>query len=269
MNAVFVIVVGASLAVGLVANHRLRDRLLTSDDPGPSVADVIGQALTLAVLFLAFVLVGASDSYSRAETAAGAEADVVDHMFELANYGPDPQRQDIQAGLVCYTRAIVAYEWKNMGRGRAPEASHWSTGIRDSFAQLGRVDDERSQTLFSMLVDADRDRSTARRERINEATNTTPAAVYAIVLVTVAVSICAFAFAIPRRRNRAHVATLLILSLLLLSTLVLVRELELPFNGLARIGPSAMLDTAGDIGADYADAYGPAGLPCDRTGRAR
>jgi len=144
----------AAVVVGLIANRRLRPRLLPDEQDSMSLSDVINQALTLAVVFLAFVLVGNSESYDRARQAAVAEAGVVDHVFELAEYAPEPQRRQIQGAMVCYARAVVAYEWPHMDLGRSKIASMWSIRVRDNFRSI-----ERSDSLFQLIDEADQQRS--------------------------------------------------------------------------------------------------------------
>src|SRR5918997_149879 len=123
----------AALIAGLLL-RRLAGREI--GEPDTTMADLASQGLTLAILFIAFVLVDASASYNRASAAATAEADVVDHMYELAEYAPEPQRRQLAASTVCYARAILHHEWPAMERGRSPVASQWSTRLRRIFAQL-------------------------------------------------------------------------------------------------------------------------------------
>jgi hypothetical protein len=258
-------VVAVTIAVVLgVALNRLTRRRTSDPDVGPTITDIASQALALAVLFLAFVLVDSSASYSRAAQAAVAEADVVDHMFELAAYSPEPQRQRIEGAVVCYARAILAYEWDQMDRGRSPVASVWSTRIRDTFAQIKEVD----SGVFQMLVDADRARSTARRDRIVEETSSTPTTVTALMIITLALSLGAFAFGLPRRNNRGHVVVLAAVTLVLCGALLLIHDLEHPFSGPTHIAATAMRDTAADDAEDYLGTYPAASLRCDHNGKA-
>jgi Protein of unknown function (DUF4239) len=252
---------GAAVVVALIAGLVLR-RVARRDigEPDTVMADLAAQGLTLAILFLAFVLVDAAESYTRASAAATAEADVVDHIYELAEFAPEPQRRQLTAATVCYARAIVHHEWSTMDRGRSAVASGWSTRLRRVFAQMPT-----DSNLFEMLVKADSQRSQARRDRITEQTTSTPDLVIALMIGSLAVSVGAMAFAIPRRRP-GHAATLVAVVLLLVATLLLIEDLERPFTGLASVGPEAIVDAAADDSEDYRVDYPQVPLPCDDTG---
>ncbi|AXB42359.1 hypothetical protein [Amycolatopsis albispora] len=128
----------AAVLAGWLANRLIRGR--TEDDDVPSRKDMTSPIETLAVLVLAFVLVAAAESFSEADEAATAEAGVVDHMFETADYAPEPVRQRLQAGTVCYARAVGELEWPAMADGRnSPAPSVWTTGFRESFKAWTRA----------------------------------------------------------------------------------------------------------------------------------
>lgn len=253
----------AAVVVALIAGFVLRrfaDREV--GEPDTTMADLAAQGLTLAILFIAFVLVDASASYTRASAAATAEADVVDHMYELAEFAPEPQRRQLAAATVCYARAILRHEWTAMDRGRSPVASEWSTRLRRIFAQLPA-----DSSLFELLVAADSQRSHARRERITEQTTSTPDLVLALMVASLVVSVGAMAFAVPRRRQ-GHASTLVAVTMLLALTILLIEDLERPFTGLASVEPIAITDVAADDSEDYTADYPTVSLPCDETGRA-
>lgn len=259
MGLSILVVVAAALLLGLAANKMFRSRVL--DDDGPAVTDILGQALTLAVLFMAFVLVEASGSFAAARSAATAEADAVDKLFETAEYLPEPYRKQVTGKVVCYSRAIIEFEWDHMDAGRASQASVWSSGLRKDFKQVY----DQQMPLFEFLISADEDRSTSRRERLEVATPKTPALVYTLMLVTLGLSVAGYTFTVGRRRRKAQLASVLLLTLLLTAGLLLIRELERPFGGLAVVTDAQMVDTRDDISEDFQDAYG-ATLPCDDVG---
>lgn len=260
---VSVAVLVAAVVAGLVANRLTRSRVGDQDN-GVAITDLAGPALTLAILFLAFVLVESAESFSRAGAAAVAEADVVDHIFELGLYAREPQRQLIAGAVVCYARAIEHHEWSNMDKGRSLIASTWSTRVRSVFAEL-KADDS---TLFEMLVQADKDRSSARRERITEESLDTPAAVSGLTVSALAISLGVFAYAIPRRKNAGQIGTLIAVTLLLSGSLLLIHDLKHPFSGFTAIAPVAIQDAGIDDAEDYFGDYPDKPLPCDDTGQA-
>lgn len=259
--AIFTAVVAAIL-LGMAASRFARRR--HPDDADPAVPEALGHAISLAVLFLAFVLVENSQSFSRARAAANAEADTVDHMFEVAGYGPQPFRQEIQGTLVCYARAIRTYEWTEAENGEfAPDVSVWSNGLR---APLGGLV-EKNSTLFEMLTDADKERATQHQNRVLEAGGTTPGPVYGLMVVILMVAVMGFAASLPKTNLRLHLAALAVLSILLTATLLLIMDLERPFSGLTKIKPEAMSLISRELESEYSEAFGASHLPCDNTGR--
>ncbi|WP_406863724.1 hypothetical protein ABZO31_26145 [Streptomyces sp. HUAS MG47] len=256
----------AALVVGLLANRVRSNRTADeTEDAEASVSDLVSPLETLAVLLVAFVIVVAAESFSAANTAVGAEAGRVDQLYEVADYAPEPQRERLQAAAVCYARAIPAAEWPAMAEdaGPSPRASEWSTEFRASFKELAHRED----TTFELLVQADDERSTARHTRLGEATPAIPTVVYWFMVLSLAATVGAFAFGLPRRRGPAHLLLLCVLAALLTGSLLLIQDLDRPFDGRIRISDQAMRDTAGDISEDFAADHPRATLPCDEGGR--
>jgi hypothetical protein len=115
-----------ALALGLFFNWLLKRRRHLEPGGEPiTTSDLTSPMETLAVLLLAFVLVVAAESYSAADEAVRSEAVVVEHLFEYAEFAPEPAAQTLQGVTVCYTRAVLAHEWAQMeeGSGLSPVPS--------------------------------------------------------------------------------------------------------------------------------------------------
>ncbi|WP_327072099.1 DUF4239 domain-containing protein [Kitasatospora purpeofusca] len=257
------IVIAAALVAGFLTNRFLRSRLMGADAEGVSARGLLDPLLTLAVLVLAFVMVMAAESFGSAEKSARTEAGMVDHLFEVAEYAPAAQRQAIQADIVCYTRAVHAVEWPAMVRGQGSTApSVWTTDLRQHLKEMNPND-----AVFEILVDADRERSEARQNRIAEATPAVPPAFSWFMLISLAVTLAALAFCLPRKRRGAEIMMLLVLTGLLTGSLLIIRDIDRPYDGLIAIQPTAIDGTNTDVTEDYIAAYGPASLPCGLEGR--
>jgi hypothetical protein len=253
----------AALVAGLLAHNYRRRRAIQEADDG-SVSDLISPLETLAVLLVAFVIVVAAESYGTASTAADTEASRIDHLYEVADYAPPAQRQYIQATAICYIRAVRAHEWPLMtdGGGASPKVSVWSTRLRTGFEPLAALPDDR----FQLLVQADDDRSKARHARIAEATPAIPPVVYWFMVISLAATIGAFAFGLPAARTRGHLVLLATLTVLFTGSLLLIHDIDRPFDGHISISDTAMSETAADISADYDRDHPDAALPCDAEG---
>ncbi|MDI3407370.1 bestrophin-like domain [Streptomyces cavernicola] len=260
MVLVIVIAVLALLA-GLAANRWLRPRLVSDNDDGMAVKDLVGPLLTLTVLLLAFVLVTASGSYGKAEVASRGEARAVDKIVEIAEYAPAGPKARIQADAVCYSRAVRTQEWPAMADGKSsPAPSVWSTDLRKTFRPL------QGEPSFGMLVAADNERSEEREERLTQATPSVPSAILWFLLITLTVTVVALGVCLPRRNNRGQIMTLVVITGLLTTTLCIIRDVDRPFGGITDVDPTAITETERQATRDYTAHHGLAGLPCDENG---
>ncbi|MEU9706480.1 hypothetical protein [Streptomyces sp. NPDC047981] len=260
---VLVIVVALlALLAGLAANRWLRPRLVhADDDEGMAVKDLVGPLLTMTVLLLSFVLVTANGSYGKAEVASRGEARALDQLVETAEYAPATERARIQAGAVCYARAVRVQEWSAMADGNgSPAPNVWSTGFRETFEDLA------GQPVFGMLVAADNKRSDEREERLTQATSSIPSTIFWFLLATLVITVTAIGICLPRRNNRGQIVTLVVITALLTTALVIIRDVDRPFGGIIDIAPTAIAETERQAQRDFA-VNGPAAhLPCDAEG---
>lgn len=253
-----------ALLAGLLCNRILRRR--AGDDDAPSVTDLISPLETLAVLILAFVLVGAAESYSEAENAAAAEASAVDHLFETAEYVPTRYGEPIQAATVCYARAVQHQSWPAMRDGTdTAVASIWTSDLRTHFTAMA-ADPTSDDTVFEILVGTDKERADARQSRINESTPAIPDIVYWFMALTLAVTVAAYAYSIRLRGRGGHIVGVAVLTALFVASLLLIADVDSPFSGAIRIDPVSMIVTEQDITEDFAEVYGVDRLPCDDRG---
>ncbi|MFE1777033.1 hypothetical protein [Streptomyces sp. NPDC059008] len=257
-----IVIVAAALVLGLAANRLLRRRLPGEEAEALSMRDLVEPLQTLAVLVLAFVLVMAAESYSKAEDAARVEAAAVDNLYEVADYAGPQTRQQIQAHVVCYARAVLRSEWPSMVEGeRSSAPSVWANSFRTDFKAMSQ------DPRFDMIVDADQKRHEGRYDRLAQSTPAIPGVIFWFMLITLAVTVIALAFTLPVKRRGTEITTLVILTALLTASLLIIYDVDRPFGGLVSISPTEMTITQQDIDHDYADTYGKSKLPCDAQGR--
>lgn len=123
-----VLILAAAVCVGLavcIVGKRHGDK-----EDGKSALDVLGATSLLAALLVAIVLSDAGTSYSAARSAAKAEADTVDNLYESAEYVEMPARQAIQGAALCYARTVIGPEWDAMARGNTSSVLSKWTGTR-------------------------------------------------------------------------------------------------------------------------------------------
>ncbi|MFK4070350.1 hypothetical protein [Streptomyces sp. NPDC029674] len=259
-----IVVAVVALCAGLAANRFLRPRLMSDDDAGMAVKDLVGPLLTLTVLLLAFVLVTASGSYSKAEIASRGEARALDQLTEVAEYAPPAERERVQADTVCYARAVRSQEWPAMADGKGSAApSVWSTDVRRSFRGL------EGKPVFGMLIAADNKRSDEREERLTQATASIPSAIFWFLLATLTITVVALAICLPRRNKRGQVIVLTVITALLTATLCIIRDVDRPFGGIINVESTAITEVERQATRDFLTHHKAADLPCDNKGDRR
>lgn len=96
-----------AVAAGIGLKYAPSSRDAEKQTGGADVLEVLGTTALIAGLLIGFVLSGASTSYSSASTAARAEADTVETLYESAEFVKQPYRQRLQVAAVCYARAVA------------------------------------------------------------------------------------------------------------------------------------------------------------------
>ncbi|MFH8469091.1 hypothetical protein [Streptomyces sp. NPDC017991] len=263
--ALVIIVAVLALLAGLAANRWLRPRLLNiGDDEGMAVKDLVGPLLTMTVLLLSFVLVTANGSYGKAEVASRGEARALDQLVETAEYASAAERARVQAGAVCYARAVRVQEWPAMADGNgSPAPSVWSTDFRQSFKALA------GQPVFGMLVAADNKRSDEREERLTQATSSIPGTIFWFLLATLVLTVTALGICLPRRNNRGQILTLVVITALLTTALVIIRDVDRPFGGIISVAPTAITEAERQAERDFTANHPASDLPCNADGDRR
>ncbi|MFF0747633.1 hypothetical protein [Streptomyces sp. NPDC004267] len=257
-----IVVAVIALLAGLAANRWLRPRLLSEDDgTGMAVKDMVGPLLTMTVLLLSFVLVTANSSYGKAEVASRGEARALDQLVESAEYAPAVQRARIQAGAVCYARAVREQEWPAMSDGHgSPAPSVWSADFRQTFHSL------QGTPVFGMLVAADNKRSDERDERLTQASASIPSAIFYFLLATLVITVMALGICLPRKNNRGQLITLTVITALLTTMLVIIRDVDRPFGGIINVEPTAITEVERQATRDFLAHHQATPLPCDAKG---
>ncbi|MEV0319403.1 hypothetical protein ACIBKX_37810 [Streptomyces sp. NPDC050658] len=96
--------------------------------------------------------------------------------------------------------------------------------------------------------------------------------VLTIVIIAIAADSVCYARAVvakewPTMDSRPAIATLAIFTALLTASLLMIRDVDRPYQGLIKVDSISMTVTSQDISADFASAYGEGKLPCDEQGQ--
>ncbi|MGK5642791.1 DUF4239 domain-containing protein [Streptomyces sp. URMC 126] len=260
-----VVVAVCALLAGVFGRRPLRRQLAAIETPNLTVRDFILPLQALTVFVLAYVLVTASSSHSRAEEAVRQEARILDHMYEAADFVPAAPRQRLQGDIACYVRAVRHQEWPAMAHGRGSSAPEtWS---RDVHGTLRGVDTK--STPFGQLVSAEEKRDEARQTRIAESTPTIPGPVYWLMLASLAVLVINLGLCLPATKNLTVTCGLVVFTALLTATLLATRDVDRPFGGVIQIKATPLTVLEDRLSREYTATYREAGPPCREDGGRR
>jgi Protein of unknown function (DUF4239) len=265
---IVVLTVGAlALAVVLgLAIKRFTSSDASADDKNAAdVPRVLGSTALLAGLLIAIVLSGASSSYSAARSAAKAEADTIDTMYESAEYVAQPFRQRLQGAAVCYARAVAGPEWDSMSKGEGSSVPSAWTGTSPGGIRRTLIKMTPSAVGFGGIQSTDATRGNQRSERLTQAKPSVPNILFAFMIFLLALSLAGLAYSIPARNNLPHKLALGTVTVLFAIVMLMIANFDRPFSGPLALDQSAMQSTERDDSADYLSSYGVK-PPCDSDG---
>jgi hypothetical protein len=263
---IVVLVVAVALAVTLLLVARRIARtgpFLIDSTRGSAVFAMVGTAF--AVL-LAFVVLVAFQSYSRAKAGAESEAVAVTELFRTSAFFPPAQRDALQAQTVCYARAAVS-EWTAMRDGRRSTAVDlWAARLREASGRL-ELRTVREQAAFRQLLEQRDQRIEGRRERLSEADPVVTAPVWLVLLLGGGVTVLlVLIFTDPRENPLVQAAAMAAVATMVVSGLLLVWYLDQPYEDITgSIKPVEMERSIAIMKSERRDLA----EPCTPSGRAR
>ncbi len=237
---VFIVVVAVLLSlIGLAVVRRLApaDQLAPHTDVAGYVYAVIG---VIYAVVLALVVIAAWEEYRAAREAVAAEASAVLNLARAANGWPAGDRDEVESALTAYARQVVDVEWPAMARGDFGPASD-SVTVNQLWQALNDADASaaaKSASYEVALVQLD-DLGEARRNRLLLGQEGLPMSM-AVILIIGAVITVGFAHLFAVDDGRLHALMIASLAVLVTLLLLLQYQLEMPFQGVSAIEPTAM-----------------------------
>jgi Protein of unknown function (DUF4239) len=235
------------IMAGAVAVVIACQRLLWRVVPDDALAELAGRGTTFEYIFtafsvlLAFVVLETFDQYNDARAAAESEAVAVIEQSRTANAFVSEDRQELEALLGCYARAVVHQEWPVMRDGELSETvDHWVIGLRDASIEAD-VKGDVQQDFFLKWLDEGDLRTEGRQIRLTEAARGVPGTMW-VVLALGAVLTVGWVLFHTDPRGHAFVQAVLAGAVTALATgsILLVWALDHPYSGTGSIGPTRM-----------------------------
>lgn len=228
---------------------------------------VYSVAGTSFAVILAFVFLLAYQSFDRARTSASTEAEATTALFQTAQVFPAGERDALQGQLICYARAVIAFEWPAMADGHAsPLVQGWVLGFDRTFARAPSSDDEKVGAAYGAWFGSMQQRQDGRQGRIDEAQPFIPPLVWVFLWSGGLLVICfVWLFADRSERAFAQAALPVGVATVVAAGLVLVAFFDAPYRDTAgAVRPASMERSLRLMEAERAAG---AAVPCDARGR--
>ena len=257
------VVIAGVVAAAVAAKLLLRRRAplggwFTDSSRGAGIFGVLG---TMFSVVLAFVIFLALESYQRARADSATEAVSVTELHGIAEFFPEPSRQALQSGLVCYARAVIADEWPAMKDGHDSElVQSWIDRLHREVA-VAVPSDARQEAAYGQWFDEEAMRRDGRRGRLVEAAPFVPVPLWSVLVLGAALVICYMCAQADRREGVViQSITVGFVAALVTSGLLVVAFLDRPYAGHSgSIMPTEMRRTI-----ELIDRGEP--VPCDARG---
>ncbi len=265
--SIAIIVVGTEIcALALILTRRWRQERPRRYHKSPIAGDIFGVIGTGFAVILAFVIFTAFGSYQSARDDSGIESVATRQMYSLAEFFPEPSRDSLEGGLICYSRAVVNDEWPAMATGNSsPLVDHWVDALVDDMVAMP-VTTNKEVEIFNTWFSRAAERQEGRRGRLAESTPYVPPFVWAmLVLLFVVVVGYQVLFASPKTPLIPQVLGVSAVAATMLAGIVVVYVLDAPFADRgAQLPPTRMQATLVAMETQYHGSATP--LPCDAAG---
>jgi Protein of unknown function (DUF4239) len=256
---ILVLVVAVAITIKLlVRRHAPMGGWFTDSPRSAGTLSVIG---TMFAVILAFVIFLALQSYQRARQASSEEAIAISELHSVAAVFQPPTRDRLQAGLVCYARAVVEDEWHVMSEGRSSErVQSWIDRLSGEFA-ITEPHGAQQEAAYAQWFDEQAQRREGRRERLAEATPLVPLALWFVLGMGASLTIAYMCAQADRREGvLAQSIPIGFVTAMVTAGMLVVLFLDHPYaNESGGIAPSEMRQTLTRI--DHGGA-----MPCDERG---
>jgi hypothetical protein len=258
--AIVILSVTAVVAGGLSLLARRRLPRLADLDSTPWTS-VLGYVATAYGVILGFTIVFLFGEFAAARNAIGNEATSIGTAFDEARLFPESQ-VDIQHALICYGRAVSAFDWPALRDGASSPVV--DDAYRDIFVTLGEVSESTDGTFqpatATNLVVQVGNIATARAVRIVAAEVRVPPMLWGL-LVFGGVLVVGFLFVVTTRAGPRVQAVLIALSAVFTVVMfVMVVALSAPFSDAAgRLSPRVIEQTTASM---ESNARAATTMPC-------
>jgi len=213
-----------------------QEQIKQSNDVTGAVYNMIG---VLLALILGFLIVEAYSDYSNANSEAQSEATQLILAFRMAELFDEPQRSQIQAGVITYMNSILEEEWPGMTTrvGGHPKTNFNRSRLWITVRDL-KLNNEKEIAAYDKLVDHLGDAAVLRNERLRIVHEHIPKPLWYLFFGVAIVSIL-FLGLFGNTNPLQHRIMAAMVALVLGSCIFLIDILDNPYRGPLKIEPDA------------------------------
>jgi hypothetical protein len=243
--ALALLIIIVSVAVSLTGLYLVRARfgvtaLQSNHEVGGSYFAVLGTAYRVLISFL---VAAAWNRYQAAGTTGTQESADLGSMYWLATELPAPARGTVQAELRNYTNAVLNDEWAKMADNQESTQA-WTVSDRLWRTVLAiQPSNQHEQTIYENLLTQRQQLDHDRRLRLLSSKDQIPDSLW-LVLDVGAILTIFFTFFFGMRRFFPQALMTGTLTALIVLVLLLVYQLDNPYQGYAKIQPTGFYSVA-------------------------
>ncbi len=237
-----VVLLLSSLAVVVMLWLRKRiggETLRRNHEVAGFVYSVVGAIFAVTVALMVDTV---HDEYIAGERCASSEAIAVGTLYHLADWFPESGGKALQQNLRDYVNAVVGPEWAGMARATHRPAPEAEAAILAVSATLKTIKPEtiQQQAAYTEMLQ----RFTAMREfrytRLYGKRYELPFPIWFSVVFGGLVTI-GFTLFFSMHSTRAQALLIFFVSAMIWSNIIIISEVQYPFNGIGITPPRAML----------------------------
>ncbi|WP_380279437.1 DUF4239 domain-containing protein [Kitasatospora purpeofusca] len=219
----------------------LLPRFVSTQDREPHnevTAAIFAMVGVLYAVLLAFVVIVVWEAADSARATTFREADQLAGLYWTSRQFDSPAGVELTNLTLQYAHNVIGAEWQLMANHRTdPNTTELVYRIRDTTNALQPLD-FRQQAQFQNALQHVEGLASERRARLTQVQDAVPPLLW-IPLIAGAVLTIGFAFVFGISSIRLHLAMVLTMTAMICVVLIVIKEMNYPFDGVNAVQPDA------------------------------
>lgn len=192
----------------------------------------------LYAVLLAFVVIAVWENIDGARKTTFQEADALAGVYWISRELPAPLGPQLEHSTLQYANLVKDDEWPLMARHQSsPEATELVYQMRQTVFAMAPANDQQ-RVLYDHAITHLDNLASERRARLSLIDEEVPALLW-IALIAGAILTVGFTFLFGLSSTGSHTLMVLTLAGLVVISLIVIKEMDFPFAGVAAVKPTA------------------------------